>query len=524
MTDRDHPDDARLAQWVREAGDPHVAPDPHYAETLRATILEHVARAQTTRDQIETSSALEVASRISRKGAWTMRHSARIALLASAVAVAIALVWWLPLGGSKNLAFAAVAEALEHLRTATYDVTSEVKGGNGQPSGTSSGKGFFLAPSHQRMELLIDMASAAEQNPALKSGDPAVKAAAEAAAAAMRSMPKMTQISIVDGQAGKLLMLTPMSKMAVEMDLQKLREYQKKMSKSDLPADQFEWVRRVVREGNSSPGEKVEPLGKKMIDGHEAVGFHAHSQQMGDMLVWADPQTARPVRIELSLPALEGARLTMSNFHYDVDLDPALFRLEAPADYMVQTADLTVPVEDDLLRTLRTIAEHNDGVFPAKFTVMSPEVMKVITSLSQPKIDSQTQAEMDAAREQVLAKYGGEEGLRKKFGESKQVPPEILAEIQQATVSIQQKITQKQMKESLPLIQKQTQGLTFYQLLTAENDPHYAGEGVKLGTADRPILWYKPTGAEKYRVVYADLSIQERTADEVRQFSQGKSP
>jgi hypothetical protein len=40
-------------------------------------------------------------------------------------------------------------------------------------------------------------------------------------------------------------------------------------------------------------------------------------------------------------------------------------------------------------------------------------------------------------------------------------------------------------------------------------DAHYAGAGVKLGTPDRPIFWYKPADSEKYRVIYADLSAGE---------------
>jgi hypothetical protein len=39
---------------------------------------------------------------------------------------------------------------------------------------------------------------------------------------------------------------------------------------------------------------------------------------------------------------------------------------------------------------------------------------------------------------------------------------------------------------------------------------------VKLGTPDRPILWYKPTGADTYRVIYADLSVKEMAPDDVK--------
>ena len=56
----------------------------------------------------------------------------------------------------------------------------------------------------------------------------------------------------------------------------------------------------------------------------------------------------------------------MNNFRYDVDLDPSLFSLEPPAGYSTQAMNMTIPVEEDLLSTLRTIAEHSKGLFPAK--------------------------------------------------------------------------------------------------------------------------------------------------------------
>ena len=65
-------------------------------------------------------------------------------------------------------------------------------------------------------------------------------------------------------------------------------------------------------------------------------------------------------------------------------------------------------------------------------------------------------------------------------------------------------------------------GITFYTMLTPENDPHYVGGGVKLGTPDRPILWYKPTGAPKYRVIYADLSVKEMAPEDVKKLPESK--
>ena len=64
---------------------------------------------------------------------------------------------------------------------------------------------------------------------------------------------------------------------------------------------------------------------------------------------------------------------------------------------------------------------------------------------------------------------------------------------------------------------------TFYTTLKPENDRHYVGAGVKLGTPNRPILWYKPSGAEKYRVIYADLSVKELPAGEVKKLPEARA-
>ena len=72
-----------------------------------------------------------------------------------------------------------------------------------------------------------------------------------------------------------------------------------------------------------------------------------------------------------------GVRMVMNNFRYDVDLDPSLFSLEPPAGYSTQAMNMTMPVEEDVLNTLRTIAEHSKGMFPAKLG-MTKEVMECL--------------------------------------------------------------------------------------------------------------------------------------------------
>ena len=105
---------------------------------------------------------------------------------------------------------------------------------------------------------------------------------------------------------------------------------------------------------------------------------------------------------------------------------------------------------------------------------------------ARPEMDRLTQDKLDAEMNKVAAKYGGKDKLRAKYG--KDIPPAIMAEIMKATMPLMHEQTEKQMQEQMPLMQKRMQGLQFYMMLKPENDPHYAGGGVKLGHARSPNL------------------------------------
>jgi len=57
--------------------------------------------------------------------------------------------------------------------------------------------------------------------------------------------------------------------------------------------------------------------------------------------------------------------------------------------------------------------------------------------------------------------------------------------------------------------------------LDAESDFCYAGRGVTTQDVDTPIFWYKPDGAELYRVIYADLSVESVLPQNLPQPPQG---
>ncbi len=80
-----------------------------------------------------------------------MNRIAKIAVAASIFAAIGLLCSWLAVGGSTSIAFAKVADAVDSLRSATYDITSEAKGEKDAKSTATSGKGYFLAPSRNVM-------------------------------------------------------------------------------------------------------------------------------------------------------------------------------------------------------------------------------------------------------------------------------------------------------------------------------------------------------------------------------------
>ena len=191
----------------------------------------------------------------------------------------------------------------------------------------------------------------------------------------------------------------------------------------------------------------------------------------------------------------------MSNFRYDMELDPSLFSLEPPAGYTVQNMEATMPVEDDLVNILRLIAEHNDGTFPAAIGMNNKEFMQAIQAVTQGrKLEKLLKTpETEKLLEKLKAQYGKDQaGFMKAW--------------MKATMPFTQKLTQKHM-----------QGMMFYNMLNSQNDSHYVGGGVKLGTPDRPIFWYKPTGADKYRVIYADLSVKDMAPDDVKKLPEAKA-
>ena len=250
-------------------------------------------------------------------------------------------------------------------------------------------------------------------------------------------------IAIVDFTTSRILQLIPKQKTAVLIDLKDLPE---------KPENVLEEMRNIITDLQNDPDFSVESLGEKEIDGRIAKGFRATGFDE-KLTIWADPQTALPIRMEQKWRQMQFA---CTDFQFDIEMDESLFSMEIPEGYSaLPTAEVSIAgsTEQNLIEGLRIYAEIIlDGVFPKEF-----------------------------------------------------IGKEYVNDVKKS----REKFVQMSEKQRLDLALKLQRGYIFIQLLKAENDWHYVGKDVKLGDGDSPVCWYKPTGSQTYRVIYGNLMVKD---------------
>ena len=255
-------------------------------------------------------------------------------------------------------------------------------------------------------------------------------------------------IAIIDFNTSRVLTLNPKQKIAALIDLKDLPE---------KPENVLEEIRNIINELQNDPNVSIEQLGEQEIDGRIATVFHATGPD-GKLTIWADSQTALPIRLEQKGRQIQFA---CTDFQFDIEMDESLFSMEIPEGYPAPPMVREIPIsamlggtEQDLVEFLRIYAEIIlDGAFPED---LSPQVW------------------IDDVKKN-----------RNKFAQ----------------------LSKEQNLEGPPL--KFARGWVFFRLLKAENDWHYVGNGVKLGDTESEVCWYRPDGSETYRVIYGDLSVKD---------------
>ncbi|HUU15660.1 MAG TPA: zf-HC2 domain-containing protein [Sedimentisphaerales bacterium] len=199
--------------------------------------------------------------------------------------------------------------------------------------------------------------------------------------------------------------------------------------------------------------DNYEELGEQEIDGQKAIGFAARGPDNEEVKIWADPKTALPVRVELRIGQFFAI---MKNFQFDVPIKDSLVSMEVPPGYALQETefDLSKATEQDFIEGLRIWTRVYDGRFPE---ALSTEfIMKQVPMFSE-KLDQLNLPEEETGR----------------------------------------------------MMMTFVRGMLFLQILERQISFQYAGNGVKLGEADKAIFWYQPEGSKSWRIIYGDLRVED---------------
>ncbi|MBA7688505.1 hypothetical protein ES703_96988 [subsurface metagenome] len=247
-------------------------------------------------------------------------------------------------------------------------------------------------------------------------------------------------VNIIDPESAKMLTLHTEGNIAAYSDIQG--------SLQEGTRDYVAFLRKVITDLQNNPDFEAEKLGEKEIDGQKVIGFLA-----GEFTIWADAETALPVRIEGQSPQLS---IVFKNFQFNVPVEEleSLVSMDVPDGYTEQKKvfDMGTSTEQDLVECLRIWAELLlDGKFPE--AIGMTELMNLLPQIEAKLAESVASPEEGTQKGMTLAK-----------------------------------------------------GMLFIMGL---KDQHYAGKGVKLGDADKAIFWYRPEGSETYRVIYGDLSVKD---------------
>lgn len=280
-------------------------------------------------------------------------------------------------------------------------------------------------------------------------------------------------VMVMNFPEGKTLTLTPQGKQAVLIDMPKTPE---SFNQQNV-VEQF----RQLDEKNSRF------VGEEKLDGRKTLVYEVTQMDMKGKL-WLDPQSKLPVRMVWRMPSPlndQEMEMTMDQFEWDVALDDALFSLEIPDGYQVRRMDMSSTVAADVVKFLHLWATLNDGAFPDKLDA---------TSISQ--------------MSKVFVKFGATppEELFAKVREL----ADILGVVLEAPLDDQPEQEQQMVKVMSVLGEVMGRGGVYIATLAqSKGQWHWVGKGVKLGEADKAIVYFKQKDDSQYTAIFGDLSTRQ---------------
>jgi len=229
-------------------------------------------------------------------------------------------------------------------------------------------------------------------------------------------------------------------------------------------------------------GAKYTELGKSEIDGVEVDGFETtdpgiYGGTTGDVKVtlWVDSVTWLPVLMEMDMTMNEQMRIkgTIHDYQWDVPVEKAQFQPVIPEDFEAFPKEgMKMPeiTEEAAIEGLKLFVELT-GRYPKQANMM--DLMQELST--------------------VMAE------------QAKKSKPEDMTETERVT---------KMMDTMRPM---QSLGLLYMALVQDQKDPAYYGEKVGPEDAGAVLMRWK-TAENTFRVIFADLSAADVTAEELKEF------
>jgi len=379
-----------------------------------------------------------------KQGARTMR---RLSGLVAAMLAAVAIGWLiLQMSANPRQAFAAMVEQIQNIRTASYVLEMEFEG---RPKLVT--KTMLMEPNWSRAEVKTD---------------------------------KLDFVNIFNFEESKMLNLLRTDKKAQLVEFEGLPE-------SERQKNFMEQFREMKK-------DEAEYLGRELTDGVSALKFR-YDDQSEHYTLWLDPDDNLPVRVVMTDVENEdsvSARMTMTDFQWNPELDESLFTLEIPEGYetLESSVDVGDKSSDDFVIMLRFFVRINDDRFPDELNLLAM-VPKIQQALYKPGLS-----------EEQLWAYSA-----KKLAYALD-RPEIVDMKGEERKSL-----------GLELANPFGNGALYMETTKQTHHWHYQGKGVKQGEADKIVAWWYPkkekaeagVDLDTANVLYGDYRIETMPVDEL---------
>jgi hypothetical protein len=295
-----------------------------------------------------------------------------------------------------------------------------------------------------------------------------------------KEYPEYDNVTITDPVDGKQFQINRLSKKVI-------LTYRVGKPPREGLSDYLDWVQTLHR-------RSAEYTGVEKVDGRETHLFVNEEDIYYIIRVWVDPETDLPVKVQfVSIPnpnsdiispsitlrkfdfggdaeesksvsyssrggITPASTVTMSDIVWNSDLDDSLFSMKVPGGYDldVDSLDVSEDGEQNLIDALALWTEMSGGAFPEDINDLGAS---------------------ERAGSLLVAAYDGEDDPDREFDEA-MTAANVLCK-----------------------------GCVFAQEMKVDGDWYYGGAGMRVGSAEVAVCWWRERDSDRFRIMYGDLRV-----------------